>query len=166
MEPIAGRSCLQHAGPGAYDQHSQQRPGDRWVDPQFEEPGRQPMTEEEAEWEWQRQLAEQEYSQEEDDRRGTLSVHMIEHQILGRVYWFCVPRSHSMWCFYSTVLLTDARMPLTSCAAALFIRSVHEQLQGALRYADRCSLMVCQGAYGGRKRVKLCALIDLGVQQA
>lgn len=46
----------------------QRPPGDHWVDAGFEERGPQPMTEEEAEWEWQRQLAEQADSQDEGGR--------------------------------------------------------------------------------------------------
>ena len=57
-----------------YDDHGQWPAREQWEDPGFEgqdSHGNHPMTEEEAEWEWQRQLAEQEGSQEEDDRSGT-----------------------------------------------------------------------------------------------
>lgn len=69
---------MQHAGPTASDKHGQWSPVGQWEDRGLEEQddrGYQPLTEEEAEWEWQRQLAEQENS-EEDDRSGALSLHM------------------------------------------------------------------------------------------
>lgn len=67
---------MQYAGPPGYDDRVQWSPLRQCEDPGFEQQdnhGYPPLTEEEAEWEWQRQLAEQEGS-EEDDRLGTLAL--------------------------------------------------------------------------------------------
>lgn len=73
---VTGTPCVQGAGVPAYNGHGEWSPVQQLEDPGFDEQdnlGFQPLTEEEAELEWQRQLAEQEES-EEDDRSCTLAL--------------------------------------------------------------------------------------------
>ena len=118
---------VRRAGVPAYNGQGQWSPVRQWEDPGFDEKdnlGFQPLTEEEAELEWQRQLAEQEES-EEDDRSCTLALLLSTPPqnncctaCMKIACCVCVPSGTGMDC-HAEVLLGAVHMPIISCADKL-----------------------------------------------